>query len=82
MRPLTGFSDAEIDRLVAVLAPLARDESPFHDRDVPRSARFVLPELVVEVRFTEWTTKGRVRSPVYVGLRSDKSAGAVTREER
>ena len=36
----------------------------------PRDARYVKPELVAEVRFTEWTDAGRIRHPAYLGLRS------------
>ena len=39
------------------------------------------PELVAEIKFTEWTTDGKLRHPVYLGLRDDKKAKDVTREE-
>ena len=38
------------------------------------------PRLVGEVKFTEWTTSGEMRHPVFLGLRSDKKATAVIRE--
>ena len=38
------------------------------------------PGIVVEVRFTEWTTEGLLRQPVYLGQREDKGATAVVRE--
>jgi bifunctional non-homologous end joining protein LigD len=41
---------------------------------------WVKPSLVAEVKFTEWTTKGEMRHPVYLGLRTDKRADNVTRE--
>ena len=37
-------------------------------------------QLVAEVKFTEWTTKGEMRHPVYLGLRADKRAEDVMRE--
>jgi bifunctional non-homologous end joining protein LigD len=40
----------------------------------------VKPSLVAEVKFTEWTSSGEMRHPVYLGLRSDKRAADVTRE--
>jgi len=40
----------------------------------------VRPELVCEVRFTEWTADGAVRHPVFLGLRDDKRARDVRRE--
>jgi bifunctional non-homologous end joining protein LigD len=36
--------------------------------------------LVAEVKFAEWTSKGELRQPVYLGLRSDKRAKDVVRE--
>jgi bifunctional non-homologous end joining protein LigD len=81
----TGFDDAEIARLLRRLAPLRRPDSPF--AEVPKMPRvrrgdvvWVEPELVAEVRFAEWTHDGRLRAPVYEGLRDDKEAAEVHRE--
>ena len=41
---------------------------------------WVEPRLVAEVEFAEWTREGRLRAPVYVGLREDKLAGEVRRD--
>jgi hypothetical protein len=38
---------------------------------------WVRPELVAEIQFTAWSGAGRVRHPVYLGLREDKSAEQV-----
>jgi bifunctional non-homologous end joining protein LigD len=43
-------------------------------------AHWIAPSLVVEVRFTEWTSDGMLRHPVYLGLRDDKAPGQVERE--
>ena len=82
----TGFDDAEIERLLGKLRPLRRDESPF--AEVPKMPRvrkgdvvWVEPRLVAEVRFAEWTHDGRLRAPVYQGLREDKEASEVHREQ-
>ena len=81
----TGFDDAEIARLLSRLKPLRRDDSPF--AEVPKMPKvrkgdvvWVEPELVAEVRFAEWTHDGRLRAPVYQGLREDKEADEVHRE--
>ena len=42
---------------------------------------WVKPSLVAEVKFTEWTSKGEMRHPVYLGLRAEKRAGDVVREK-
>jgi bifunctional non-homologous end joining protein LigD len=76
----TGFSEAELDRLARALAPLRTATNPFVDKGIPRDAHFVEPTLVAQVRFTEWTTSGRIRHPAYLGLRDDKVASDVVRE--
>jgi bifunctional non-homologous end joining protein LigD len=42
---------------------------------------WVRPSLVAEVKFAEWTSKGELRQPAYLGLRSDKWAEDVVREQ-
>jgi bifunctional non-homologous end joining protein LigD len=78
----TGFTQAELARLQAKLAPLRRDSSPFEAGRVPKGAVFVEPRLVVEVRFTEWTAGGSIRQPAYLGERTDKAPTEVVREIR
>ena len=81
----TGFSDREIKRLLGVLKPLERSDSPF--AEVPRMPRirraditWVEPALVAEVEFAEWTHEGRLRAPSYLRLREDKAATDVRSE--
>jgi bifunctional non-homologous end joining protein LigD len=81
----TGFDDAEIARVLALLEPLRRDDPPFPEPPrMPRVRRgdvvWVEPRMVAEVRFAEWTHDGRLRAPVYEGIREDKEAGQVRRE--
>jgi bifunctional non-homologous end joining protein LigD len=82
----TGFSGKEIEKLLDKLRPLKRDTSPF--REVPKMPKvrkadviWVEPKLVCEVEFAEWTHDGRLRAPSYKGLREDKAAEEVRREE-
>jgi bifunctional non-homologous end joining protein LigD len=81
----TGFDEAEIERLLKLLRPLERKDSPFPQ--VPKLPRvrkddivWVEPKLVAEVEFVEWTHDRRLRAPVYKGLREDKAAEEVRRE--
>ena len=79
----TGFTFATLALLGDLLAPLARDGSPY-DGDVPREhvrhALWVEPSLVVDVEFTAWTKDGRLRHPSYKGLRDDLDPRTVERE--
>ena len=78
----TGFTEAELGRLTKLLAALERKTSAF---DVPppttnETPHWVKPQLVAQVRFTEWTDEGRLRHPAYLGLRDDIRASDVRRE--
>ena len=82
----TGFTDEEIDKLMRLLRPLERESPPF--AVVPKMPKvrkgdvvWVEPKLVCEVEFVEWTHDGRLRAPSYQGLREDKEAEEVRREE-
>jgi bifunctional non-homologous end joining protein LigD len=79
----TGFSEKELTKLKKLLAPLEDDESPFRARLSSLDSRgvtYVRPELVGEVRFSEWTSDGRLRQPSWRGLRPDKEPADVVVE--
>lgn len=76
----TGFTHEQLAEFHEMLRPLARDTSPFASTPPIEGAHWVRPELVVEVRFNEWTEAGRLRQPSFVGLRDDKAATQVVRE--
>jgi bifunctional non-homologous end joining protein LigD len=79
----TGFDQKELERVSKLLKPREISRSPFTDPiKSNEEAHWVRPELVVQVRFTEWTDDGKLRHPVYLGLRDDKRAMAVRREEQ
>jgi bifunctional non-homologous end joining protein LigD len=81
----TGFTEVELQRLAAQMAPLATDDCPFDPlpprAELLRGPRWVRPELVAELAFAEWTGDGRLRHPSYLGVRDDKAAADVTRDE-
>jgi bifunctional non-homologous end joining protein LigD len=79
----TGFDDRALKRLRERLDALEQGAAPF--ADAPRGAQargvhWTAPELVAEVRFSEWTGDGRLRHPVFQGLREDKGPADVRRE--
>jgi bifunctional non-homologous end joining protein LigD len=77
----TGFGEEDLRMLGERLEPLRRDSSPFAGRQPERGSIFVEPKLVAEVDFGEWTRAGTMRHPAYKGLRTDKPARDVVREE-
>jgi DNA ligase D-like protein (predicted ligase) len=78
----TGFTRTTLRELAERLAPLVRHESPFvPEKGLPRAATWVEPELVAQIAFMEWTPDGRLRHPSFLGLRFDKPAREVVREE-
>ncbi len=76
----TGFTDAMLARLQALMQPLERSEPPFEVGKPPSRAHFVEPKLVAEFEFSEWTRAGELRAPSFKGLREDKDARDVVRE--
>jgi bifunctional non-homologous end joining protein LigD len=77
----TGFSQDELRSLHARLRRLERKTAPFAEQPATNErAHWTTPRIVVEVRFNEWTRKGILRQPVYVGLRDDREPAEVVRE--
>ncbi|HTW07289.1 MAG TPA: non-homologous end-joining DNA ligase, partial [Acidimicrobiales bacterium] len=77
----TGFSQAMLSQLLGELLRLERSRSPFSAPVTEKGARWVEPHLVAEVAFGNWTADGRLRHPSFLGLRRDKPADEVVREE-
>jgi bifunctional non-homologous end joining protein LigD len=82
----TGFDERTLDDVLGKLEPLARATSPL--AVVPKMPKvrkadvvWVEPRLVCEVKFAEWTHDDHLRAPVFVGLRDDKPAQDVHREQ-
>jgi len=79
----TGFDDDTLHRMRGRLDSRERATSPY-DRGDPQDndVNWVRPDLVAEIGFTEWTSDGRLRHPRFLGLRRDKKAEDVVREDR
>jgi bifunctional non-homologous end joining protein LigD len=77
----TGFDQRTLTHLNEELRRRERSTSPFEAGGPPRGARWAEPELVAEIAFAEWTRDGKLRQPRYQGLRDDKPAREVVREE-
>jgi bifunctional non-homologous end joining protein LigD len=79
----SGISHRQALDLSRELGRLPADRSPF-STPVPdvdaAGATWCQPGVVVEVRHTGWTAAGRLRQPVFRGIRSDLSPSEVRRE--
>jgi bifunctional non-homologous end joining protein LigD len=92
----TGFNAKLLRSLHGRFKEIRRETCPFIDLPEKRSGRYgtgvtaaemkrchwVRPVLVAQIRFAEWTRDGRLRHPVFLGLREDKAAHEVVREEQ
>jgi bifunctional non-homologous end joining protein LigD len=79
----SGFTDATLRDLSARLdglASAAPKQLLLTEEKPPKGLHWVLPELVAEVQYTGWSGAGRLRHPVFLGLREDKAAADVVRE--
>jgi bifunctional non-homologous end joining protein LigD len=77
----TGFNHQTLEELHGRLVKLKAAKSPFPAKVKGEAVTtWVRPSLVAEVKFAEWTSKGELRQPVYLGLRTDKKAVDVVRE--
>ena len=78
----SGFDNSTLRELHDSLSRLRADESPFaKDPELQKGdLRWVRPELIARVKFAQWTEEGRLRAPVFLGLRSDLDPRAVKRE--
>ena len=78
----TGFDHASLKSLYGAMQALRTDKKPFSQKVKDENATtWLIPKLVGEVKFTEWTSEGEMRHPAFLGLRSDKGASDVIREQ-
>jgi ATP-dependent DNA ligase len=73
----TGFDEDRLGSLHRKMKTLVRTTSPFSADVSEKGATYISPKLVAQVAFTERTKDGKLRHPVFLGLRDDKSAGEV-----
>jgi len=76
----TGFDQKALKKMFGRMQPLKTKQNPFYGEiGGLRKVQFVRPELVAEIKFAEWTHETaeggiKLRAPVFMGLRTDKSA--------
>ena len=78
----TGYDRRTLEHLHQRLVPLHRSASPFSEGPAPAGdIQWVTPKLVGQIGFSEWTSAGLLRHPRFLGLRDDKAAREVRRED-
>jgi bifunctional non-homologous end joining protein LigD len=78
----SGFNAKSLEAIYKKLQPLTTDKCPFNI--IPKTnmpPTWVKPELVCEIKFTEWTKDRVARHPIFMGLRDDKKAKDVVFEK-
>ena len=90
----TGFTTKSLATLHKKFRAEERADCPFVDLPAKQNGQWVLgitpsmmkkihwinPKFVAEIKFAEWTRDGKLRAPVFVGLREDKKPVEVIRE--
>jgi bifunctional non-homologous end joining protein LigD len=91
----TGFSEKLLSSLFSELNKIQIDKCPFYNLPAAvrnrwdqglsaaekRRCHWVKPVMLCQIKFTEWTRDDRLRQPVFLGIREDKSATEVVREK-
>src|SRR5262249_49235730 len=69
----TGFDQKMMKLVHERLAPLTVDKSPLEPEKLlpKKDVTWVKPEVMCEVRYTQWTDDRKLRAPVFLGLRAD-----------
>lgn len=90
----TGFTEKTLSMLYKKFQSQLRDDCPFADLPSKQGGKWVQgitpsmmrkmhwlnPVFVAQVKFAEWTRDGKLRQPVFLGLREDKKAIEITRD--
>ncbi|MEO8205240.1 MAG: non-homologous end-joining DNA ligase [Chthoniobacterales bacterium] len=91
----TGFNNKLLRSLYKTFKSIARRDCPFVNLPEKRRGRYgagvtasvmkhchwLMPEMVCQIKFSEWTRDDKLRQPVFLGLREDKEARDVIREK-
>lgn len=75
----SGFTEQTLKEVYEKLKPLHTTKSPFKEKvKTNMPVTWVKPAFVCELKFTEWTTDGKMRHPIFLRMREDKSLKDIT----
>ena len=72
-RSAQGSQQEILASLIRKFRPLVRKSSAFADPPRERDVTYLQPKLVGQFAFQEWTSDKKLRQPVFLGLRNDKT---------
>jgi bifunctional non-homologous end joining protein LigD len=76
-----GFNERSLEQIYKLLQPLKTNKCSFAEEPPTNEpVQWVRPKLVGQVKFAEWTAEGRLRQPIFLGLRQDKKPAECTFE--
>ena len=76
-----GFNQKSLEQMYRLMQPIKTNVCPFVDKPKTNEpVQWVKPKLVAQVKFYEWTADGRLRQPIFLGLREDKKPEQCTFE--
>ncbi len=77
----TGFDDRLLRETMRRIDPLRTTKCPFLHRPVEkRDALWLDPQVIVEIKFMDWTRDGHLRTPVFLRFRDDKVPSEIMKE--
>lgn len=77
----TGFNEDSLKDMYAKLKKLESKTSHFKVKPKEPNAHWIKPELVAQIKYSEWTETGSLRHPVFISLRIDKEPKDVVHEK-
>lgn len=70
----SGFNDKMLKEVYEKLQPIIQQQSPFYEKvKTNMPVTWVKPKYVGEVKFSEWTEEGKMRHPIFLRMREDKT---------
>lgn len=70
----SGFNTEVLKDMYAKLQPIIREKSPFDERvKTNMPVTWVEPKYICEIKFSQWTSDGKLRHPIFLRLREDKT---------